>query len=153
MSQSTQAASRPVMHQREIESDEDAAEFGSPEGLSAIEKARPWLLFKALVDLEDTTEVRDFRGQPLYARLSYILRILFPETDICDFATCHKLRFHFSSFSFILRIFSRSILPFETSISILKFSLGLGRSIKSHAHHCRCECNNRIFKDSNSQEI
>lgn len=64
-----QQSSRPVLHERQLETDEDATDVGNPAELSIVEAARPWLLFKALVDLNDTTEVRCFRGQPLYGRL------------------------------------------------------------------------------------
>ncbi len=66
---------RTVLHQREIESDEDAVIVGNPEALSAIEKARPYLLFKGIVELDDTTDICDFRLETSRGRSCLVRRI------------------------------------------------------------------------------
>lgn len=49
-------SSRPILHERQIEIDDDASLVGSPLNLTAIERARPFLLFRAVINLDDSTE-------------------------------------------------------------------------------------------------
>lgn len=49
---------RPVLHERQLEPEEDASLVGNPLDLTAVEAANPYLLIKATINLEDTTEVR-----------------------------------------------------------------------------------------------
>lgn len=62
-------SARPVLHARQLEPEEDASSVGSPLNLTAVEAARPYLLLKAIINLEDTTEVCHFGTRLSYARL------------------------------------------------------------------------------------